>query len=65
MAMKNLKMKWALIVALAIPGMALNSCWSVFLAEVRDAAIAGVGDYTQDTASSLLDNYINLDGTTQ
>jgi len=62
--MRKLKTKWALIVAFAIPGMALNSCWSVFLAEVRDAAIAGVGDYTQSTASDLLDNYINLDGST-
>jgi len=61
--MKSFKTKWALIVALAIPGMAVNSCWTAFLAEMRDSAIAGVGNFTQDTAFGLLDDFVNVDGT--
>ncbi len=60
--MKNLKMKWALMVAFAIPGLAVNSCWTMFLTEMRDSAVAAVGDFTQDTAFNLLDTWVNLDG---
>ena len=60
--MKNSKMKWALIVAFATPGMAVNSCWTIYLAEMRDAAVAGLGDFTQDTTFSLLDTYLDLGG---
>ena len=60
--MKNLKMKWALMVAFAIPGMAVNACWTVFLEEMRDSAVAAVGDYTQDAAFDLLDTFVGLDG---
>ncbi len=60
--MKNLKMKWALMVAFAIPGLAVNSCWTMFLMEMRDAAVEGVGDFTQDTTFDLLDTFVDLDG---
>jgi len=62
--MKKLRMKWVLIVTLAIPGMALSSCYAVLLGELRDAAITAVGDFTQNTASDLLNSLVPGDGTT-
>ena len=50
------------MVAFAIPGMAVNACWTVFLEEMRDSAVAAVGDYTQDAAFDLLDTFVGLDG---
>jgi len=61
--MKSFKMKWALIVALAVPGVAVNSCWTAFVAELRDSSIAGVGTFTQNTMLDLLDTFVNLNGT--
>ena len=59
--MKNLRVKWALLTAMSIPGLALNSCWNVLLAEMRDAAITGFGNFTQDTTYDLLDAWANPD----
>ena len=58
--MKNLKTKWALLVAMSMPGLAVNSCWTIFMTEIRDGAIAGLGAFTQDTAFDLLDTYFDL-----
>lgn len=54
--MKKFKAKMALLVAVSLPGLALNSCWSAMLTEMRDGALTGLGNYTQDTTYNWLDD---------
>lgn len=61
--MKTSKTKWAMIAALMVPGMMVNSCLTTLLMEVRDGAIAATGDFAQTTALELLENALNLEGT--
>lgn len=59
--MKTSKSKWVLIAALAVPGMMMNSCfYGGLLREVRDSAAGAVGDFTHDTALSLLTTNVDL-----
>ncbi len=61
--MKTSKAKWAMIAALMVPGMMVNSCFNAFLMEIRNGAVEATGNFTRDTAMELLTGAINLGGT--